>query len=109
MDSSVSYKYLDQNYLDKMINGNKSFEILAIGGHFKECISLLEQTIESKGLTCRIYTENRSAAIGAGLFAVGAGLFAAVGIAAHNLATYNPDYEVGKNLINNKITVKFKK
>lgn len=106
---SVNYRYFDESLLNRFINDRKSFEILGVGGSFKECILLIEQSIESKGLTCRVYTENRSAAIGAGLFAVGAGVFAAVGIAAHNLATYDPDYEIGKNLINNKVTVKFKK
>ena len=33
----------------------------------------------------------------------------AVGTAVHNLATYDPDYEIGKNPIKSKITVTFKK
>ncbi len=33
-------------------------------------------------------------------------LGAAIGIAAHNLATYNPDYEIGKNRISCTVTVK---
>lgn len=106
---TVKYDSLNNTYLDSMITNKKSFEVLGAGGKIKECVSLIEKTIESNGLTCRIYTEGRSAAVATGLLTLGVGLVAAAGIAAHNVATFNPDYEIGKNLIKNKITVKFKK
>ncbi|MBF4103001.1 hypothetical protein INT80_12615 [Gallibacterium anatis] len=37
------------------------------------------------------------------------GIASAVGIAAHNLATYNPDFEIGKNLVDKKINIVYKK
>lgn len=69
----------------------------------------LEKIIESLGFSCRIYTENRAASIGVGLFSGVAGAAAAIGIAAHNLATFNPDFEIGKNLIDNRVNVTYKK
>ena len=106
---TVKYDSLNSTYLDSMITNKKSFEILGVGGNIKECVSLLENTIESNGLTCRIYTQGRAAGIASGLLVAGLGVVTAAGIAAHNLATYNPDYEIGKNLVKNKITVKIKK
>ncbi|MFZ7188337.1 hypothetical protein ACLSY8_10525 [Avibacterium avium] len=72
----------------------------------------VEAVIEQNGFTCRVYTENRAAGMGAALFSgVGGviGAATAIGIAAHNLATYNPDFEIGKNLIDKKINVTYKK
>lgn len=37
------------------------------------------------------------------------GVGAAIGIAAHNLATYDPDYEIGKNKVADTVTVKYMK
>ncbi|OBW95187.1 hypothetical protein QV02_05990 [Gallibacterium anatis] len=72
----------------------------------------VEAVIEQNGFTCRVYTENRAVSMGATLLSgIGGviGAAAAIGIAAHNLATYNPDFEIGKNLIDKKINVTYKK
>lgn len=106
---TIKYDDLNNSFLESMIQGKNSFVILGVGGKFKECVNLLEKTIEGNGMTCRIYTEGRIAGIAAGLVDQGVGIATAIGIAAHNLFTLNPDYEVGKNLIHNKITVTFKK
>jgi len=37
------------------------------------------------------------------------GLLSGIGISLHNVATFNPDYEIGKNKINGSITVTYKK
>ena len=37
------------------------------------------------------------------------GLGAAVGIGLHNLVTFNPDYEIGKNKLAGTVTVKYMK
>jgi len=33
----------------------------------------------------------------------------AVAIGVHNLSTWNPDYEIGKNYIKRRLSVKYKK
>lgn len=38
-----------------------------------------------------------------------AGFASAIGIAAHNLATLNPDYVIGKNKPAGRVTVTYKK
>lgn len=57
-----------------------------------------------------MYTEYRSASM-ATIFSPAAilGVGAAIGIAAHNLATYDPDYEIGKNKVAGTVTVKHMK
>ena len=72
----------------------------------------LENTIESENLSCGIYTYGRAASVGATLIggvARVAGLVSAIGISAHNIATFNPDYEIAKHLVDNKLTVSYKK
>ena len=59
-------------------------------------------------MRCRIYTRNRAATATA-LAWTGPGLAALAGIAAHNLATYNPDYEIGRAVVDQKIYVTYKK
>lgn len=106
---TVKYDALNNTYLETMVKNRKSFEILGVGGKISECVVQVEKIIESNGFTCRVYTEGRIAGVASGALVLGLGLATAVGIAAHNIATFNPDYEVGKNLVKNKITVNFKK
>lgn len=56
----------------------------------------IEKLIESQGLTCRVYTAGRIAALGVGAITIVGGVAAGLTIAAHNIATYNPDYEIAK-------------
>lgn len=106
---SIRYDLMNDAYLNTMVKNRKSFEVLGVGEHMKNCVLRVETAIEGHNLSCRVYTENRSASIATGLLTVGMGVIAAATIAAHNIATFNPDYEVGKNLMHHKITVKFKK
>lgn len=59
-------------------------------------------------MKCRVYSENRAAVAGAAVF-TGVGLAGIAAIAAHNLATYDPDYEIGKNKLSNTVSVSCKK
>lgn len=73
----------------------------------------MEQAIESIGLTCRVYTEYRATAMTGSLIPTGVtqviGLVSAIGIGVHNLATFDPDYEIAKNKINRSVAVINKK
>ncbi|WP_236201240.1 hypothetical protein [Pseudomonas pseudonitroreducens] len=75
-------------------------------------VETLERLIESQGLKCRIYTFGRIAAAGASVAGGVTGLLGAlsgIAIAAHNIATWNPDYEIAKNLFASSIHVTYKK
>ena len=100
---------LSESKLDELICQNQSFQVVAVS-NISSTVSKIEGRMEKLGLKCRIYTEYRSASI-ASLFSPAAifGLGAAVGIGLHNLATFNPDYEIGKNKLAGTLTVKYAK
>lgn len=109
---TVKYDGLTTGEALNLINKRQSFEVLGLSGRMSDAVSKLEQLIEGEGLSCRIYTYGRVAAAGGSLFGGVTGVLgiaSAVGMAAHNLATYDPDYEVAKHNIDNKLTVTYKK
>lgn len=94
--------------LDRLIKNKESFVVIAVGGMLLKTSQEIERVIESKGMTCRVYTRNRAIAAGSMAW-TGVGFLSLVGIAAHNLATFSPDYEVGRAAVDNKIYVTYKK
>lgn len=74
-----------------------------------EITTEVERIVEGQGMSCRIYSRNRAAVVAASTFVtviVWANLAA---VAAHNRATWNPDYEIGKDLVDNKLYETYKK
>lgn len=98
--------------LNELIIEGKSFKVIKIT-NMPTVVRQVESAIEDMGLKCRVYTEYRSAFMAGSLIPTGItqgiGLATAIGIGLHNLVTYNPDYEIGKNEINSSITVVNKK
>ncbi|WP_318442583.1 hypothetical protein [Photobacterium leiognathi] len=106
------FEELETYKLNEFIAKRKTFEVVALGSCMDKAVKIVEKKIEDNGLTCRVYLYGRVAAAGASVFGGVTGLLgiaSAVGMAAHNLATYNPDYEIAKHKIDNKLTVIFKK
>lgn len=119
---------LSTEMIDEMIRSNKSFEIVAIKD-MSYIVNKLEGAIEKQSLKCRVYTGYRGAftgtagvgsiavagiigteaVIGAALLAAPAAVAAGVGIAAHRLATYDPDYEIEKNIFAKSVKVMYKR
>lgn len=95
--------------LDHLIICHSSFQVVGVAD-IGRVVEMIEGRIEKSDLKCRVYTEYRSASL-ATIFSPAAilGVGAAIGIAAHNLATYDPDYEIGKNKIAGTVTVKYMK
>lgn len=101
---------LDTTTLNKLIQNKINFSIKT--ENFIDDVAYIEEFIERNGFTCRVYTENRAAGIGVGLFGnIGRlmSIYTAIGIGIHNLLTYNPDFEIGKDFINSRINVTYKK
>lgn len=106
----ISYDELTAEKLSELIKSEKTFEVTGLSGRISEATSWVENKIESEGLRVRVYTYGRVAAAGGTLFGgiTGVlGLASVVGMAAHNLATLNPDYEIAKHLVDNMLTVKY--
>ena len=106
----VGYAELTGDKLFELVRNRSSFQVTGVGGKMKESVRFVEEGIEGEGLRCRIYTYGRVTAAGGSFFGgiTGVlGIASAVGMAAHNIATLNPDYEVAKHMIDNKLTVKY--
>ncbi|WP_208107244.1 hypothetical protein [Mesocricetibacter intestinalis] len=109
-DKTFNSKDINNGFIRELINHHINFSIKS-SDISREALRV-ERIMEDAGYKCRIYTENRATAMGASFFGgiTGAiGVVSAIGIAAHNLATYNPDFEIGKNHFNNQINITYKK
>lgn len=105
--------HLNLNELDSLlpalIDRRASFEVWQVDSESMfDAVGQIEAAIESQRLTCRIYTKGRILAAAAGIFSFGAGIAALIGIAAHNVLTRNPDYEICRDLANSRLSVVFK-
>lgn len=110
--TKLTYQDLTTSTLTQLISRKESFEVIGLSGKLLEAARMVENKIEVSGLKCRVYTLHRAALIGAS-FAGGItgalGVLSATGIAMHNLMTFNPDYEIQKDPIDNRIVVEYKK
>lgn len=105
----MEYDYIEaKDQLNKLIANRKSFVITGLAGILIDATSLVEREVERQGMSCRVYTRNRAYAAGAMAWS-GAGLLSLAAIAAHNIATMNPDYEIGRSIVDNKLHVDYKK
>ena len=106
--SEIKASELTNGMLGKLVHQKKSFKICAVA-NISDTVKLVEKYIELYGMSCRVYTENRAAAAAGSLLLGGIGALAAVGLAVHNVVTFNPDYEIGKDLMSNNVNVIYKK
>lgn len=97
------YREVNDNQLKAMIAKHESFVLEVVNkSDLMQACSKMEDLIEAQSLSCRIYTEYRSAAAVLQPWVL-------VPILLHDLATYNPDYEIGRNVITNEVSVTYKK
>lgn len=96
------------------IKAHESFTIKEIETlKFFNAVEVIEKMIESLGMKCRVYSTYRTtlmltAAIPNPITAA-LGIGTAIGVAAHNLATWGPDYEIGKNMTLGTLDIIYKK
>ncbi len=113
-DSKIEVLNVDnmEQEAKQLISARKSFKVCGVAA-MAHVVTVLERMIESQNLSCRVYTAKRGAALATGLIPTGltqlTALGTAIGIAAHNIATWNPDYEIAKHLIDNSVEVIYKK
>lgn len=51
----IQYEELSTSVLTQLINSKSSFEVIGLGGRLMSACSLVENKIETNGLTCHIY------------------------------------------------------
>lgn len=99
-----------ENTIEGHIVRRETFEITGIKD-MSYTVKKIEKIIENYGLKVRVYRANRSAAIAGAAIPTGVtqavGVWSAIGIGLHNLATYNPDFEIVKS--RNSLKVVYKK
>ncbi|MEN3374085.1 hypothetical protein [Dechloromonas sp. ZS-1] len=97
--------------IDELAKRQESFTVVAVS-NITAVVQKVEGRLEKLGYKCRVVTEYRATSMAAALIpspAMILGVGAAVGIGVHNLATFNPDYEIGKNKFAGTVTVKYVK
>lgn len=115
MDIGVySIKSTTDDFIAGLIASRQSFVLEGIDFlNFGEAVEAVEKKIESEGLTCRIYSKGRAAAVAAVAIPISptviGGWASAIAIGVHNMVTWNPDYEVAKNRATGTLTVTYKK
>ncbi|WP_024694460.1 hypothetical protein [Pseudomonas syringae] len=93
-----------------MISDKRSFKIKDIESEFfGDTVETIEKLIEPQELTCRTYTAGRITALGISSLTIIGGVTAGLTIAAHNIATYNPDYEIAKLYTTKTLAITYKK
>lgn len=111
MDIGVySFQATSEEKIGELLDSHQTFVLEDVSRiQMSESIDFLERKMSERGLKCRVYTKGRVAALGAGMLIPGAGWLAALGIAAHNVGTWSPDYEIAKNLATGTLTVTYQK
>ena len=111
MDISVyRIKSISDEKLKELLKTHQSFVLEDIDRlNMADAVKTVEKLIESLGMKCRIYTKGRVAGLAAELAVPVVGWAAAAAIGVHNLATWDPDYEVAKNLITGTLTIQYKR
>lgn len=92
-----------------LISQKASFAVMNVPkGKQSTATEVVERTIESAGMKCRVRTANRGWAVGAlSVLTLGGAAAAAAAVGVHNLATINPDYEVIKEMFGSDIQVEY--
>ncbi|MGM0429783.1 MAG: hypothetical protein ACQEQ2_05740 [Pseudomonadota bacterium] len=103
---------LPDEKLMKLLRDHESFVIEKVPRkHFGEVIKTLEKHIESLDMKCRVFAKARKSLMAGSFFGPTAiwGAASAAFMGAHNVATWDPDYEIAKNRITGTLTVTYKK
>lgn len=107
----AQYKGCDitEEELSKLVDCRSSFVLKDIKT-MDSVLAKVEKVIELKGLSCRIFSSNRSWLMAAGIIPIGItqviGAWSTVVIGIHNLFTINPDYEIEKGFSSLKVIYK---
>ena len=111
MSTSNVLHHTSDEELIALIQRKESFTLTKVK-NCSQTVKKIERLIEAHNLSCRVYTAGRSTTMAAALAsgpAIFFGLASAAAISAHNLATRNPDYEIAKYPLADKLVINYKK
>ena len=95
--------------LAELIEKRQSFVLRGLNNRMSDVIADLERIIEQDKMTCRVYSRNRAFVVAATSFVPFLGWANLAAVAAHNIATYDPDYEIGKDVKDKRLHVTYKR
>lgn len=99
-----------QEKLNELIERKASFDVVDVGfGELFTVSRYIEKHLETKYLKCRVLTKNRIASALSVVFNKNYGVFSLAAIAVHNIFTWNPDYEIIRDMANHRVEVVYKK
>jgi hypothetical protein len=119
MDYSVyDIKKVPDSKIKELLSSKQGFVLENIKRtNMGEAVKRIETMMDNMGLSSRIYQKGRVASmatyaaapmatgpVGA-LAAIGVAAGSGAAIAAHNLVTFNPDYEIAKNMVTGTLTI----
>ncbi|CAA7617368.1 hypothetical protein [Magnetospirillum sp. SS-4] len=91
------------------IRNRETFEVGGCHGRMSDAVLFVERAIGGEGMSSRTFTKGRAAALIPALAVPGMALAAAAGMAAQNLATLNPDYEIMKRPVDKALRLSYVK
>ena len=110
MEEEQHFIYDDVSHrLAELIDKRQSFVLRGLGSRMSKVIAELEGIIERDKMTCRVYSRNRGFVVAATSFVPVVSWINVAAIAAHNIVTYDPDYEIGKDLKDKRLHVTYKR
>lgn len=95
--------------LEELIKNKESFVLRGLTDRMGEAVAKVEGIIEKQHLKCRVYSRNRAAVVAATAWVPVLSWANIAALAVHNLATMDPDYEIGKDLIDKRLHVTYKR
>ncbi len=98
----IHFNTATEGFITSLVTSHKNFVMDVDRGDLMKACAKIERLIEGAGMTCRVYTKGRVAGAVFGVAGV-------LGTIIHNAATLNPDYEIGRNIATNTVTVTWKK
>ena len=82
----------------EFIKQRKSFQVWGLENKMSDAVAFLEKTMEEEFLTSRVYLSGRSRFV-----------LTWIPMIVHNIATYDPDYEIAKCKVDNILIVTYKR
>ena len=98
----------DINRVKQSVSNKLDFTVKTSAADSVSNSGIIELEIEANGMSCRVSTKGRTLVnCTVGLLATGG--LSLIGQIGHNMATFNPDWDVERDLVSNKIICTYKK
>ena len=107
---NVKYEEINLASTRKLIETHRTFNIVGLEGKMSSAVTSIKSIVESEGLKCRVFTHGRAITA---LSAFASGITSAIGgasiigVTGHEIATFNPDYEIVKHHIQHKLVIRY--